>query len=129
MKVATPGFKLAPFPRDLKLAAQLVMFSSIQQDGNQNGICRCWETNVGQEMYKLMLIQTVTEVGSVLLVEGFHWFLSKMVDRYCKTSPIAKIVSCLGSSGSSWRFRRICWMLLAVMTLQSRTIIVQTSAL
>ena len=40
-----------------------------------------------------MLIQTVTEVGSILLVEGLHCFLSKMADRYCKESFIARIVS------------------------------------
>lgn len=47
---------------------------------------------MGQEMYKLMLIQTVTEVGSILLVEGAHWFFSKIVSRYCKMSGIAKLV-------------------------------------
>ena len=37
---------------------------------------------MGQEMYKLMLIQTLAEVGSILLVEGAHWVFIKLSSRY-----------------------------------------------
>lgn len=50
---------------------------------------------MGQEMYKLMLIQTLTEVGSILFVEGAHWLVEKITERFWKRG--AKILNKLVS--------------------------------
>ncbi len=74
----------------------LLFFSSSKAERRREAaICRCWETNVGQEMFKLMLIQTLAEVGSILIVEGAHWLFAKATNRFCKRMGILveKLVS------------------------------------
>lgn len=66
-----------------------------QADREEDLNCRCWETNMGQEMYKLMLVQTLAEVGSILFVEGSHWLFTKISFRLCRNAAIRinKVVS------------------------------------
>lgn len=41
----------------------------------------CWETTIGQELYKLTITHFIADVASILLLEGLRWLLSRV--HYC----------------------------------------------
>ena len=45
----------------------------------------CWETNIGQELYKLTLTHLLADLSNIVLVDGGRWVVSKMnCCRYCR---------------------------------------------
>ena len=38
----------------------------------------CWETIIGQELYKLSLTHLLADVASIVLVDGVRWFITKL---------------------------------------------------
>lgn len=52
-----------------------------QPDGGNGDSC-CWETAIGQEMYKLTFIHLLAELATILCMDGGRWILSKEVITY-----------------------------------------------
>jgi len=48
--------------------------------------CRCWETSIGQELYKLVILTTLAEIFVIFTLEIARWMLHK-------------ITSCMGKIG------------------------------
>ncbi len=43
----------------------------------------CWETIIGQELYKLTIINLLTDLGFVILLDGARWILSTRLFLPC----------------------------------------------
>lgn len=72
----------APIDYDVPLTSLIVMFV-YQADVGSSEIC-CWETIVGQEMYKLSWSQMGAEILSVIFVDGTIWIVVSCGPRKIK---------------------------------------------
>ncbi|MGH0172248.1 UNVERIFIED_CONTAM: hypothetical protein FKN15_068612 [Acipenser sinensis] len=62
----------------------LAAFYCIYRASEQSSILQCWETRIGQEMYKLMIFDFITGVVVILLVE----FPRRMLVDHCSCKPL-----------------------------------------